>query len=115
MKIKLTLLLLLSAFVLRTQAQTNFPFANEVKEFKLKDSLSFPKPGGILFIGSSSIRLWDDLEQRFAGKPIIKRGLGGTEIWQWVQYYMPYVAYPYKPKKVFIYAGENDIASGKSP
>jgi hypothetical protein len=115
MKIRLTLLFLLSVFAFRTQAQTAYPFANEVKEFQKKDSLNFPKPGGILFIGSSSIRLWDDLEQRFAGKPIIKRGLGGTEIWQWVQYYMPHVAYPYKPKKVFIYAGENDIASGRSP
>ena len=49
----------------RTIAQQDFPFANEIREFKHQDSLNFPAKNGILFIGSSSIRLWSDLEQRF--------------------------------------------------
>lgn len=73
-----------------------------------------PKPNGILFVGSSSIRLWDDLETRFADKPIIKRGVGGSLITQWVKYYSPFLIYPYQPKKIFIYVGENDIAAGAS-
>ncbi len=67
-----------------------------------------------MFIGSSSIRLWTDLGQRFAGKPIIRRGVGGCELWQIVDYYMPYILFPYHPRKIFIYAGENDVAGGKS-
>jgi lysophospholipase L1-like esterase len=105
------LLLLIFTCCLSASAQYNFPFGNEVQDFKRQDSLHMPKPGGILFIGSSSIRLWDDLEQRFAAYPVIKRGLGGSTLHQWVQYYTPYVLFPYWPAKVFIYVGENDIAN----
>ncbi|QJD97461.1 hypothetical protein HH214_17065 [Mucilaginibacter robiniae] len=94
--------------------QEKFPFENEIKTFQHQDSLSFPKPDGILFIGSSSIRRWEDLEQRFSRYPVIKRGVGGSELSQWVKYFTPYVLFPYHPSKIFIYAGENDIAAGKS-
>ncbi|MDB5139106.1 MAG: hypothetical protein JWR12_1022 [Mucilaginibacter sp.] len=114
MKIKLFLLFLGIAVSTQLQAQTGFPFDNEIRAFKHQDSISFPPQNGILFIGSSSIRKWTDLEQRFPGKPIIKRGVGGCELWQLVDYYTPYILFPYHPRKIFIYAGENDIAAGKS-
>jgi hypothetical protein len=114
MKVKLILFFLLLAFARQSFAQQDFPFANEIRVFKHQDSLSFPKPDGILFIGSSSIRKWTDLEQRFRGEPIIRRGVGGCELWQIVDYYTPYILFPYHPRKIFIYAGENDIAAGKS-
>jgi len=113
MKIKLIFLFCLLAFTRQSFAQQDFPFANEIRAFKHQDSLSFPKPDGILFIGSSSIRKWTDLEQRFSGEPIIRRGVGGCELWQIVDYYTPYILFPYHPRKIFIYAGENDIAAGK--
>jgi len=114
MKLKLLLLVTAFAFCSKLYAQQNIPFANEVKDFKHRDSLNFPKPGGFLFIGSSSIRLWADLEQRFSAAPIIKRGVGGSELSQWVAYYAPDLIYPYKPAKIYVYAGDNDIAAGKS-
>jgi lysophospholipase L1-like esterase len=114
MKLKLLLLLIGCAFTTHVFAQQGFPFDNEIRAFKHQDSVSFPKKDGILFIGSSSIRLWSDLEQRFADKPIIKRGVGGSTIEQLVDYYTPYILVPYQPRKIFIYAGENDIAAGKS-
>ncbi len=113
MKLRITLLLTGLLLSCAAMAQNGFPFDNEIRDFKRQDSLHMPAPGGILFIGSSSIRLWDDLEQRFAGKPIIKRGVGGSELSQLVQYYTPYILFPYQPSKVFIYAGENDIAAGQ--
>jgi hypothetical protein len=113
MKIKLILLFVLAGFSVKSYAQTGFPFDNEIRDFKHKDSLSFPKPDGILFIGSSSIRKWDDLEKRFADKNIIRRGVGGCELSQLVKYYTPYILFPYHPAKIFIYAGENDIAAGE--
>jgi GDSL-like Lipase/Acylhydrolase family len=115
MKIKFLLFFLLAGFSVKTFAQTGFPFDNEIRAFKHQDSLSFPKPDGILFIGSSSIRKWDDLEKRFADKPIIKRGVGGCELSQLVKYYTPYILFPYHPAKIFIYAGENDLNSGETP
>jgi hypothetical protein len=114
MKTRLLLFVAL-LFAATAFAQQNFPFANEIQAFKHQDSLNFPKPNGILFIGSSSIRKWTDLEQRFPNAPIIRRGVGGCELWQIVDYYTPYILFPYHPRKIFIYAGENDIAAGKSP
>jgi hypothetical protein len=109
------LLLFISGLAgIRAQAQQGFPFADEIRAFKHQDSISFPPKNGILFTGSSSIRLWSDLEARFPGKPIIKRGVGGCELWQLVDYYTPYILFPYQPAKIFIYAGENDIAAGRS-
>jgi hypothetical protein len=114
MKFRLLLFLISCFFTANVFAQQGFPFADEIRAFKHQDSLNFPKPDGILFIGSSSIRLWDDLEQRFAGKPIIKRGVGGSQLNQLVDYFTPFILFPYHPRKIFIYAGENDIADGKS-
>src|ERR1700748_2366385 len=115
MRTKLVFLLLFLAFTTPVFAQHGFPFENKKRDFKHQDSLNFPKPNGILFIGSSSIRKWTDLEQRFADKPIIRRGVGGCELSQLVKYYTPYILFPYHPRKIFIYAGENDIAAGESP
>lgn len=98
----------------QVHAQTGFPFDNEIRDFKHQDSLKFPPKNAILFIGSSSIRKWTDLEQRFADKPVIRRGVGGCELWQLVDYYTPYILFPYHPRKIFVYAGENDIAGGKT-
>ncbi|MFI5137401.1 MAG: GDSL-type esterase/lipase family protein [Sphingobacteriales bacterium] len=115
MKLKYLLLFFLAiATSEQVFAQQGFPFADEIREFKHQDSISFQPKNGILFIGSSSIRKWTDLEQRFAGKPIIRRGVGGCELWQLVDYYTPYILFPYHPRKIFIYAGENDIAAGKT-
>lgn len=114
MKLKLILLLAAFATSAKVFAQRGFPFDNEIRDFKHQDSLNFPKPDGILFIGSSSIRLWSDLEQRFPDKPIIKRGVGGSELSQLVKYYTPYILFPYHPRKIFIYDGENDIAGGRT-
>jgi hypothetical protein len=115
MKLKFLFILLLAFTASNVaHAQKSFPFDNEIRAFKHQDSLSAPPQNGILFIGSSSIRKWTDLEQRFPGKPIIRRGVGGCELWQIVDYYTPYILFPYHPRKIFIYAGENDLAAGKS-
>ncbi|MCJ8209472.1 GDSL-type esterase/lipase family protein [Mucilaginibacter sp. RS28] len=114
MKTKLFLIALLFFTAKISHAQTGFPFADEIRAFKTADSLHFPKPGSNLFIGSSSIRLWGDLEQRFEGKKVLKRGVGGSTLHDWVSYYLNYILFPYQPDRIFIYAGENDIAAGRT-
>jgi len=114
MKTKLVLLFIAICFNTGLRAQYGFPFDNEIRDFKHQDSLKTPPKDGILFIGSSSIRKWTDLESRFPNEPIIRRGVGGCELWQVVDYYTNYILFPYKPRKIFIYAGENDIAAGKT-
>lgn len=94
------------------QQKNAFPFADEIKAFKLKDSLNAPPKDGILFIGSSTVRKWDDFEQRFPNPKLIRRGVGGSTLAMLVDYYTPYIIFPYQPSKIFIYEGENDIATG---
>jgi hypothetical protein len=112
MRTKLVLLFVALFITTHLFAQQGFPFADEIRAFKKQDSLHFPPSNGILFIGSSSIRKWADLEERFPNKPIIRRGVGGCELEQLVDFYTSYILFPYHPKKIFIYAGDNDIASG---
>jgi len=114
MKLRIVLFFVLAIAGISAKAQTGFPFDNEIRDFKHQDSISFPAKNQILFIGSSSIRKWTDLEQRFSGVPIIRRGVGGCTLEQLVDYYTPYILFPYHPRKIFIYAGDNDIASGKT-
>ncbi len=42
------------------------------------DRESPPAPGGVLFVGSSSIRMWDTLARDFPGVPVVRRGFGGS-------------------------------------
>jgi lysophospholipase L1-like esterase len=88
-------------------------FEHEIAIFEAWDHQnSFPERAN-LFVGSSSIRFWHTANA-FPGKPVINRGFGGSEISD-VIYYYDQVIKPYAPAKIFLYAGDNDIADGKSP
>ncbi|WP_280151420.1 GDSL-type esterase/lipase family protein [Piscinibacter sp. XHJ-5] len=83
--------------------------------FAASDRLRSPRPGGVLFVGSSSIRLWDGLEKEFdASLGIIKRGFGGSSLADCVEL-ADRLVLPYKPRRVVVYAGDNDLAEGASP
>jgi lysophospholipase L1-like esterase len=83
--------------------------------FAAADREHAPPPGGIVFVGSSSIRLWDNLETYFSAPPVIvKRGFGGSKMSDCTRY-LNRLVLPYKPHLVLVYAGDNDLAEGKSP
>jgi lysophospholipase L1-like esterase len=67
----------------------------------------------ILFTGSSSIRMWKDLKIDFPKHNVLNRGFGGSEMSDLLYYAQPLIV-NYKPLKIFIYEGDNDINSGKS-
>lgn len=85
------------------------PFADEIAAFKKKDSLSFPPKNAILFVGSSSFRLWHNIDSFFPGYTIINRGFGGSSLPDMIRYEKD-IIFPYQPKQIVIYCGENDIA-----
>lgn len=91
---------------------TTLPFFSEIEKFEREDSLSFPPSNAIVFVGSSSIRLWPDINSYFPGYNLIKRGFGGSGLLD-LSNYVEEIVTPYKPKQVVIYSGENDIATGK--
>lgn len=80
------------------------------------DDLAHPRPpGGILFVGSSSIRLWGDLEKSFGTRVgVIKRGFGGSQLRDCVRN-LERLVVKYQPRVVLLYAGDNDIAAGATP
>ncbi|HRI87760.1 MAG TPA: SGNH/GDSL hydrolase family protein [Candidatus Hydrogenedentes bacterium] len=85
-------------------------FESQIKKFEAEDKEAPPPSDAILFVGSSSIRLWD-LKASFPGLPAINRGFGGSFLRE-STYYAERIVIPYKPKVIVLYAGDNDIASG---
>jgi lysophospholipase L1-like esterase len=85
------------------------PYFNEIAAFKKQDSIAFPPARAILFVGSSSFRMWKDVQDYFPGYTIINRGFGGSSLTDVIRYERD-IIFPYKPRQVVIYAGENDIA-----
>lgn len=90
-------------------SQSNASFAGEIAAFRYSDSISFPPKDAILFVGSSSFRKWTDVQDYFPGYTIINRGFGGSQL-ENVIYYADKIIYPYHPKQVIIYCGDNDFA-----
>ena len=80
------------------------------------DDVAHPHPaGGVLFVGSSSIRLWSNLEDQFKNLPVvIKRGFGGSQLSDCVKN-LSRLVLRYRPHTVLVYAGDNDLAAGTAP
>jgi lysophospholipase L1-like esterase len=106
----LTATLLLLLFTSSYEAVAQLPFANEIAAFKKEDSISFPPKNAILFTGSSSFRMWTDVQSDFPGYTIINRGFGGSTLPDVIRYANDIII-PYRPKQVVIYCGDNDLAS----
>ena len=98
----------------RVSTAANVPFEDEIEQFEAADKTNPPAKGGVLFVGSSSIRLWPNLKADFPGANVLQRGFGGSELWQ-VVHYVPRIVLPYCPKRIVVYAGDNDLAAGRSP
>jgi lysophospholipase L1-like esterase len=88
-------------------------FESEIAAFETWDRQNSPPPGAVLFVGSSSIRMWQTAES-FPDLPVINRGFGGSHISD-VNHFAGRIVLKYKPRMIVFYAGDNDIADGKSP
>lgn len=86
------------------------PFQKEITAFKKQDSLADPPQNAILFVGSSSFRMWKDVQADFPGYTIINRGFGGSTLPDVIRYATDIII-PYRPRQVVIYCGDNDLAS----
>jgi lysophospholipase L1-like esterase len=101
----------------RVSAQTPVPaparFASEIDAFKAWDAKNATPAHAVLFVGSSTIRLWPTAD-RFPGLPVINRGFGGSEIAD-VNHYIRETTLKYAADVIVFYAGDNDINSKKTP
>jgi lysophospholipase L1-like esterase len=85
---------------------------SQIRAYEKQDRLTPPIPGGVLFVGSSSIRRWD-LEESFPGDGYINRGFGGSQVADAIRQ-APRLILPHEPGLIVFYSGENDLAFGKS-
>jgi len=85
-----------------------------IRAFEARDRTNPPPKDAVLFIGSSSIRLWTNAPAQFPDHPIINRGFGGSHVSDSVMF-VERIVIPYAPKLILLYAGDNDLAGGKSP
>ncbi len=83
-----------------------------IARFEAADQENLPSHGGIVFVGSSSIVLWD-LPKSFPKLEAINRGFGGSEICD-STYYAEILVIKHRPRTIVFYAGDNDIARGKT-
>ncbi len=108
--------LLLSLSLLANSALAQDPkrFAKEIDAFMAADATNPPPKNSILFIGSSTLRMWSTLAADFPDRKVFNRGFGGSQTSDAIYYFDKIVA-PYQPKLIVLYEGANDIADHKTP
>lgn len=84
----------------------------DIRAFEEHDAEHPPERGGVLFVGSSSIVRWN-LAEAFPELHALNRGFGGSEIAD-SSHFADRIILPYQPRTIVFYAGDNDIANGKS-
>ena len=84
------------------------PFWKEIKAFKSADSLKTPPKNASVFVGSSSFRMWKNLQEDFPNTVVINRGFGGSSLPHVIEY-ADEIIIPYQPRQVVVYCGENDF------
>jgi hypothetical protein len=87
-----------------------------VSTLELKSRGLYLPRQAVVFIGSSSIRLWGTLVDDMSPIPVIQHGFGGSKLND-IVYYAERLVNAYHPRAVVVFAGTNDIdpAASKSP
>jgi lysophospholipase L1-like esterase len=114
---RILLLTIISSFApIAPAAEPESPFAkweSAIAAFEKADEAKPPPQGAIVFVGSSSIVKWK-LADYFSDLTYIQRGFGGSQLADSV-HFAPRIVTKYEPKTVVLYAGDNDLAGGKTP
>lgn len=86
----------------------------EIAAIEAADREQPPAPGGVVFLGSSNIRMWTTMAEDFPGMHPINRGVGGAQLVELASLASRLVTAA-KPGAVVVSAGGNDIAAGIAP
>lgn len=98
----------------QTAVSEPIAWTSDIEKYEAADRVKPPLRNSIVFVGSSSITLWESLDKDFRLLPVLNRGTGGSTLSDNVQSVYRLVI-PYKPPIVVLYAGENDLAQGHTP
>ena len=111
---KIIFTLILSPFLFIAAFAQNKPaFWDDVQTIKKYDQMYKPPVQPILFVGSSSIRKWDNLTKVFAKYNVLNRGIGGA-VTNDITFYLNDIVFPYHPRQIVLYVGENDLPNEKT-
>lgn len=83
----------------------------DIREFEHLDSTTRYPDDAILFMGSSSIRLWSTLQEDMKPYHTIQRGFGGSKISD-LAWYTPRIVYPHKAQAIVIFIANDITGSG---
>lgn len=111
MRHKISLMLLGLMFSQLITAQNPLRFQGSIDVFK---KMEVPSGDVTVITGSSSVRFWTNVAADCADERIVNTGFGGSEASD-LLYHLDAAVLRFRPKKVFIYEGDNDINSGKTP
>jgi lysophospholipase L1-like esterase len=98
----------------QTQAQNPAAsWESTIEKFEAGDKANPPKPGMIVFAGSSSFARWSTLVDDMKPLNVLNRGFGGSQMSD-LDYYANRIVNVYRPSAVVVYEGDNDLASTSS-
>ena len=101
------------SLTLHASAQDALRFEEAIQAFREADSQQPTPAGSLLFVGSSSIRMWNSLAEAFPGHATVNRGFGGSQFSDALHWFDDLVP-PHRPAAIFVYEGDNDTAGGKA-
>lgn len=89
-------------------------WATDMAGFAAQDARQPPPAHPVVFTGSSSVRMWASLAADFPRQPVLNRGFGGSQLRDAI-WHADQVAVRYQPRRIVLYAGDNDIDAGRTP
>src|SRR6188768_1853414 len=96
---KLRLIPLLLVFLAATATQpAQQRWDPEIQKFEAADNEKMPASGGVVFVGSSSVRLWK-VAEAFPNANAINRGFGGSGAAD-AAYYADRIVTKYEPRLI---------------
>ena len=113
-KLTILLTLLVLSFAAHAKGPDHSQWEHDIQAFEASDRSNPPPAHAVLFIGSSSIRMWTTLAQDFPGYRVINRGFGGSDLDDSTAFAGRIVT-PYHPVAIVMYAGDNDLQNGDTP
>jgi lysophospholipase L1-like esterase len=101
------------SLMVQGEGDSHLRWKEQMAEFEKEDEQGGIEEGGIVFTGSSSVRMWN-LAASFPGRKLVNRGFGGSQMSDALAWFDTIVG-KHKPSLVILYEGDNDLASGKTP
>ncbi len=88
------------------------PYLGDVTRWTTQDALDPIPAGGVVFVGSSSIRRWEQLTRDFNDYRVVQRGFGGSQL-EDLNFWVNELVLSYQPTAVVVWSGTNDLSSGE--